>query len=196
MRCSLRTKNCGNADRRGQTKNYDPTIPVNFHDTSLRPVTALRYLGVWLWLDPALRWTNHVQEVSCKVEHRLSNLKAVYEMYWRVKRATMRNFYIGTVDHASLTWSTVAPGQLKKLAKLQLWAELMIIGCMFSTSYAALDVEAGLEPFALHFRRRATMEIFRLRELQELNHASAWVQVRSRQWKVAPLSCTASYGLD
>lgn len=106
-------------------------------------------------------------------------------MYWALSEATMRKFYIGAeqplIHYASLAWVGIAPGQLRKLSKLQLRAALMITGGMFSTSYAALEVESDLLPFSLHFRRGAKLETFQLRQINRINQVSRWLVLRTDQ---------------
>jgi hypothetical protein len=152
------------------------TDPVRYPGTAtlIRPTKSARYLGVYL--DKALSFKDHRQNVTAKASGSLEALRSIASSTWGASIKAMRMIYQGVVV-PQLLWGVAAwysPGshvvpakQLNQvvtgLIRIQRRAAILISGAFKSTAGMALDIELFMVPIRLRMQQIIEETAIRLR---------------------------------
>ena len=131
--------------------SWKPKLAGNGH--SIDPVPDYRFLGVEV--DNGLRFTKHIETITCKGKRRVNIMKCLAGKDWGSSPEDQRRIYLQYVrtvlEYASEGWSPwLAPTNLEKLDKIQnkalRTASRLAKGCPIDF----LRLETNVEPLVLN----------------------------------------------
>jgi hypothetical protein len=152
-------------------------------NVTIEPEKEARYLGVIL--DQELRFKAHVQQVIKRGTGAAMALASIARSTWGVQYQLARQLFKATIaartDYAACIWHrpksnrTTLATQTQGLTTIQRLAMKAITGCYKTTPTAAMEIEAELEPPALHLQARVLKSVSRMRSLSTRHPLQAWL---------------------
>ena len=151
---------------------------------------AMRYLGAWL--DPALRWREHVNIKCMAVKKLIMKHVKVIGKWWGMKPRLAMYVWRGiarpTLTYACLVWHSVCRLKTvtKQLKRLQSLSFKLLAFYRKGTPVAGVQVISGTLPVELHILRTAAKAYFRTRPFaihtDEEMHTNIVSAIGHRQW--------------
>lgn len=152
------------------------------------------------WLDRALLWNKHINEISSKTSKLLNLLKILTGPTWGVHPKHLRSLYISLIrsrlDYGSFIYDNSANTHLSKLDKIQNQALRIIGGFIKSTPIHVMESELSIPP--LNIRRLYLSHKYCLKSMswtdsytvQQLETLGTLTQNPYSQYKKIPLLIT------
>ncbi len=159
-------------------KRFNMRAQLQLGEIAKGPSTSVRILGVWL--DPKLRWGEHVKVIKRKMTTQTNALLRTTASTWGATFASARQIYSAVIrpalTYGSAVWhlppsseqgaaaSHTAKGIAAKLTGVQNRCLRVVSGAYKATPIAALETETYIPPLDLHLD--AKLAKFRQRHKQ------------------------------
>lgn len=139
-----------------------PGFTIKFHNTRIRSVDKLKYLGVWL--NTNMGFTQHIENLLENSNDLFSRMKGASGLSWGYNTDTKIMFYntiyLTRITYGSMFWASSirTKTMIEKIQSAQRRALLAITKAYRTTSTAALQVIAGLLPLDLAIKCAAVKQ--------------------------------------